>query len=230
MRDDLDVIVPVFDEEATVEELVRRLAAACPGARLIFVDNASTDRTAAILARLPEVTLVRHERNLGYGRSLATGLAAGKNERVVMIDGDLEYLPEDVPRLARALDSARAVYGSRFLARAGDASHGAAVWSLGNRLVTAAFNLSFGQRLTDLYTGIRGVRREALPPRPLTSSGFEFVLEFAAVLARAGIRIAEVPVGYTPRRAGHSKMRHAREAAKFAYHLVRLRLERTGVA
>src|SRR5262249_54495774 len=160
---------------ATVEELVHRLAAACPGARLIFVDNASTDRTAEILSRMPDVTLVRHERNLGYGRSLATGLETATAEQIVMIDGDLEYLPEDVPRLATALGPAAAVYGSRFLGRAGNAPDGTALWSWGNRLVTHAFNLSFGQQLTDLYTGIRAVRRAALPRHAFTLSGFEFV-------------------------------------------------------
>jgi dolichol-phosphate mannosyltransferase len=217
----LDVVVPVYNEEAAVEELVARLRAACPGARLIVVDNASTDRTAALLAAMPDVQLVRHAENLGYGRSLADGIAAGTGTRIVMIDGDLEYLPEDVPALDRALASAPVVYGSRFLR---PVAGGSTVWSLGNRLVTLSFNLLFRQHLTDLYTGIRGVRRAALPAGGLHSPGFEFVLELAAALARAGARIAEVPVGYAERRGGRSKMRHVRELAKFAVRLVALRL------
>jgi glycosyltransferase involved in cell wall biosynthesis len=213
-----------MNEEATVEELVARLATACPDARLVFVDNASSDGTATLLARMAGVTLLRHPRNLGYGRSLATGLAATTGDRVVMLDGDLEYLPEDVPRLAAALDDVPAVWGSRFLAPDGGMARSAA-WSVGNRLVTRAFNLLFDQRLTDLYTGIRGVRRSALPRVPLRRPGFEFVLELAVVLTRAGIPIAELPIGYTPRRTGKSKMRHAREVAKFVFHLARLRLQ-----
>jgi glycosyltransferase involved in cell wall biosynthesis len=217
----LDVVVPVYNEEAAVTELVARLRAAVPGARLILVDNASSDGTVALVAAMPEVHLVRHRENLGYGRSLADGIAAGSGERIVMIDADLEYLPEDIPALDRALAAAPAVWGSRFL-RPG--ARGSAVWSLGNGLVTRAFNLLFGQGLTDLYTGIRGVRRAALPADGLRSPGFEFVLELAAALARAGVRIVEVPVGYAERRGGRSKMRHVRELLKFAVCLVALRL------
>ena len=224
MPDAPDVVVPVYNEEATVEDLVARLLRACPGGRLLFVDNASTDRTADILARLPAVTLIRHARNLGYGSSIADGIQAGTGERIVMIDGDLEYLPEDVPRLLRALDTAPAVYGSRFLGTHADRQSASAFRSLGNRIVTEVFNLLFGQHLTDLYTGLRAVRRSALPAGGLHSPGFEVVLELAALLARAGIAIHEVPVGYVPRRTGRSKMRHARETLKFVYHVARLRL------
>jgi glycosyltransferase involved in cell wall biosynthesis len=220
----LDVVVPVYNEEDAVAELVERLRRACPDARVIVVDNASTDRTAALLAAMPGVDVVRHDVNLGYGRSLADGIAAGRGERIVMLDGDLEYAPEDVPALDRALRTSPAVYGSRFLGRAQPVPGAPLVWAMGNRVVTACFNLLFGQRLTDLYTGIRGVRREALPPDGFESPGFEFVLELAAMLARRGARIAEVPVGYRPRRSGRSKMRHVRELAKYFVRLFAFRL------
>src|SRR5438477_1226865 len=206
MPDAPDVVVPVYNEEGAVEELVARLVRACPEARLVFVDNASTDRTPDILARLPAVTLIRHARNLGYGRSIADGIRAGTGERIVMIDSDLEYLPEDVPRLAHALGTMPAVYGSRFLGTHADRRAASAFRSLGNRVVTEAFNLLFAQHLTDLYTGLRAVRRSALPPGGLRSPGFEIVVEIAALLARAGIPIHEVPIGYVPRRTGRSKM------------------------
>jgi len=130
-----------------------------------------------------------------------------------MIDADLEYLPEDVPALDRALASADAVFGSRFLA-AGERPR-SAVWSLGNRTVTGVFNLLFAQRLTDLYTGLRGVRRAALPAGGVRRAGFDVVIEIAAALARRGSRLVEVPIGYVPRTRGRSKMRHGREAARF---------------
>jgi glycosyltransferase involved in cell wall biosynthesis len=224
MPDAPDVVVPVYNEEGAVEELVARLVRACPQARLLFVDNASTDRTPDILARHPAVTLIRHAANLGYGRSIVDGIRAGTGERIVMIDGDLEYLPEDVPRLTAALDTAPAVYGSRFLGAHADRQSASAFRSLGNRVVTEVFNLLFAQHLTDLYTGLRAVRRSALPAGGLHRPGFELVLEIAALLARAGISIHEIPIGYVPRRTGRSKMRHARETLKFVYHVVRLRL------
>jgi len=211
----VDVVVPIYNEEETVPELLRRLRAACPGARLIFVDNASTDGTAARLAAEPDVLLVRHERNLGYGRSLVDGIRAGDREKVVMIDADLEYLPEDIPAIARALDREVAVYGSRFLGP--DARAMSRLRRFGNRVASALFDVLFGQRLTDVYTGIRGFRRESLECDRYERDGFDFIVELSATAARRGVRIAEVPAGYRPRTTGTSQMKHAREFARFVY-------------
>jgi glycosyltransferase involved in cell wall biosynthesis len=194
---------------------------------LVFVDNGSTDGTLALVegwcATDPHIRLVKHARNLGYGRSLLDGFAASDGTHVVMIDADLEYWPEDVPAIVRALDGAPAVYGSRFLVPTHDAATMPVFRRVGNRLVTTLFNVLFAQRLTDLYTGIRGVRRDAIPAG-LACDGFELVLELAARLAQAGARIAEVPAGYTPRSTGQSKMRHIPELLRFARRVVALRL------
>ena len=224
MSSNIDIVVPIFNEEATVAELLERLRQSCPEARLIFVDNASTDSTRDLLRRHGVVDLVCHETNLGYGRSLLDGMRHGSGEHVVIIDADLEYLPEDVPSLVAGLGAAGAVYGSRFLS--GRESPPAMQWyrSLGNGLVTKLFNLLFRQGLTDLYTGVRAFRREVLPLDELESAGFEFVLELSARLVHAGVSIGEVPVGYRPRATGHSKMRHIPEFLKFARRLVALRI------
>jgi len=221
----LDIVVPVYNEEGTVGELIDRVRSACPAAAVIVVDNASTDATVDVVRTRDGVRLVRHDRNLGYGASLRHGIEAGTGERVVMIDADLEYFPEDIPALDAALAGADAVYGSRFLG----GTHGArsALWSLGNRTVTALFNVLFRQRLTDLYTGLRGIRRAALPAGALGATGFAAVLEIAALVARRGGRIVEVPIRYAPRAAGRSKMRHARELVRFVALLVRLRARAT---
>ena len=223
MAESVDVVIPIFDEVATVSELHRRLVAACPDARLIFVDNGSTDGTLDVVEGLDRTTLVRHDSNLGYGQSLLDGIAAGSGQAIVMIDADLEYHPEDVPKLLAALSKSPAVYGSRFLEKpAGPVMPLAR--RLGNGVVTGLFNALFHQELTDLYTGLRAVRRDRIPLPDLRSPGFELVLELAARLAQAGVAIAEVPVGYTPRSQGRSKMRHIPEFVKFARHLVELRL------
>ena len=215
-----DVVIPVYNEEETVPELLERLRAACPGATLIFVDNASTDGTPALLEAQPDVRLVRHARNEGYGRSLVDGIRAGHGAYVVMIDADLEYRPEDVPAVAEALERFDAVYGSRFLGRGlGDPDM---PWrrSRGNWTVTRLFNLLYGQRLTDVYTGIRGYRRAVLDPDAYTRPGFDFILELSALVALRGARFGEVPVEYHLRSAGASKMRHLREFVKFLYWVV----------
>jgi glycosyltransferase involved in cell wall biosynthesis len=220
----VDVIIPVFNEEATVGPLVERLRRACPGASLVFVDNGSTDRTLEILGALADVRVLRHQSNLGYGRSLRDGIEESDGDVIIMIDADLEYHPEDVPALVAALETAPAVYGSRLLEGAEGLRTMPPTRRIGNRVVTGLFNLLFGERLTDLYTGIRGVRRDALPWRDLRSDGFELVLEIAARLAESGAVIVEVPVRYTPRTAGVSKMKHVREFLRFALHLVEFRI------
>jgi glycosyltransferase involved in cell wall biosynthesis len=220
----VDIVVPIYNEEMHLAELLRRLRAACPGARLIFVDNASTDGTREMLAAQPDVTLVRHADNLGYGQSLVDGVRAGTGEKVLMIDGDLEYLPEDLPALVRALDREDAVYGSRILGpNRGDMG---LLRRTGNRFLTAIFDLLFRQRLTDIYTGIRGFRREVLEPDAYRRPGFDFILELSAVTARRGTRIAELPAGYRPRSHGVSEMNHLREFVKFLYWVVHHRLRR----
>ncbi|HVU05863.1 MAG TPA: glycosyltransferase family 2 protein [Polyangiaceae bacterium] len=217
----VDVVIPVFNEVHTVKELAARLARAVPGATLVFVDNGSTDGTLDAIGDISHARLVRHSENLGYGRSILDGIAAGSGELVVMIDADLEYHPEDVPLLLAALETTAAVYGSRFLGKRGGPAVMPRTREAGNRIVSGLFNVLFSQRLTDLYTGLRAVRRNALPP--LESPGFELVLELAARLSGDGVRIAEVPIGYTPRTLGRSKMRHVPEFLKFCARLVELR-------
>ncbi|NNL65847.1 MAG: glycosyltransferase family 2 protein [Myxococcales bacterium] len=223
--DRVDVVVPVYNEAATVPALLDRLRAACPGAALIFVDNGSTDATCELLEAAADVTLVRHASNLGYGRSLRDGIAAGRRPFVVQIDADLEYRPEDVPAVVAELARFEAVYGSRFLGRPGPMAGMSATRRLGNRVVTGLFDLLYGQDLSDLYTGLRAFRRDALTA-PCRCEGFEYVFEVAARLVRGGGRIGEVAIGYDARETGASKMRHVPEFLKFAYWLVRLRLER----
>jgi glycosyltransferase involved in cell wall biosynthesis len=220
----VDVVVPIFNEEANVPDLLRRLRAACPDARLIFVDNASTDRTCELLAAEPDVTLVRHDRNLGYGQSLVDGVRAGSGDKIVMIDADLEYLPEDVPAVVAALDRYDAVYGSRILGPDRGDMGAPRYW--GNRFLTTLFNGLFGQRMTDIYTGIRGFRRAVLDPDTYRRMGFDYILELTAVTARRGGRIGEVPCGYHPRTRGVSEMNHLREFTKFLYLVVYHRLTR----
>ncbi len=223
--DDTEIVVPIYNEAATVDALIERLQRACPGSRVVFVDNASTDGTLERLAAHPEVDVVRHPRNLGYGRSIRDGIAACRRTNVVVIDADLEYQPEDVPAVVAALATSPVVHGSRFLGPdAARAMRGTR--RLGNGLVTALFNVLFGQRLTDLYTGVRGYRRADVPLDRLTRDGFEFVLEASARFALAGVRIVEVPVRYVVRTTGRSKMRHVREFAKFAWCLTILRVRR----
>ncbi len=203
-------MVPILNEAGCVDELIDRLALACPRACLIFVDNGSTDGTLDRL-RARGVETIRHVRNEGYGKSLRDGIAHGKGRAIVTIDADLEYPPESIPALLDALQTNPVVYGSRFCG--GRKPEMRAIRMFGNRFLTGIFNVVCRQRLTDLYTGIKAFRRDAVDGRQFQESGFTFVVEFAAHVSRS-CRIAEVPVEYRARSKGRSKMRHVAEALR----------------
>jgi glycosyltransferase involved in cell wall biosynthesis len=216
--EDVDIVVPILNEASSVDELIDRLGRACPGARIIFVDNGSRDGTLEKLeARGAEV--IRHRRNEGYGKSLRDGIEAGRRPVVLTIDADLEYPPETAPRLLEALETCPVAYGSRFIPTPPPMS---VARRLGNRAITGLFNLVCDQRITDLYTGIKAFRRDAIGGRAFQEPGFAFVVEFA-IRASQVCRIADVPVEYRPRVKGRSKMRHVAEGFRAAVALWKYR-------
>lgn len=218
----VDVVVPVLNEVEMLPRFLDRTKALGLPLNLIFVDNGSTDGTVEFLNARSDLTLICHGQNLGYGRSLIDGLLRSAADRVIIIDADCEYPPEAVPPLLVRLETAPVVYGSRFLSgQRVDMSY-SRKW--GNKILTGIFNLLYRQHLTDLYTGMKAIRREALQGLNLKQSGFEHVVELAACLVRRGYHIAEIPVAYTPRQTGRSKMRHLNETLKGLVLMLRFRL------
>jgi glycosyltransferase involved in cell wall biosynthesis len=215
----IDVIVPVRDEEEVLEHFHARVCAIDLPLHLVYVDNASTDRTPAILRSFQGVTVIQHERDEGYGGSILDGFARSTADAIVVIDADCEYPPESIPALVAALAEHEVVYTSRFLG--GRPAGMPGFRRFGNRFLTGVFNLLFRQRLTDLYTGCKALRRPVLEGLELERRGFEHVLELAVRLSRRGVRIAEVPIEYTPRSTGRSKMSHLSETVKLCALLVR---------
>jgi glycosyltransferase involved in cell wall biosynthesis len=214
---DVDIVVPILNEARCVDELIDRLERACPGAQLIFVDNGSTDGTLEHLETRP-VRVIRHAHNEGYGKSLRDGIDAGSRPVIVNIDADLEYPPETIPRLLRELDRSPIVYGSRFLLPPAMSF----ARRFGNQLLTAVFNAVCGQRISDLYTGIKAFRREVVAGHRFSEPGFCFVVEFAVHGARQ-CQIAEAPTEYRPRASGRSKMQHYAEGFRALAALARYR-------
>ena len=220
-----DVVIPVLEEEETLPELLERLRALPIPVRPIFVDNGSTDGTLPLLRAQSDVLLIEHGENLGYGASLKDGMAAAESEFVVIIDADLEFPPEEIPRIVGLLRAgADVVYASRFLRRQ---EKRVMPWFriVGNRMVSVLFNVLYRQRVTDLYTGFKGLRTADVAHLRLGRDGFEHVVELAARLARNGARIVEVPMTYQLRRSGRSKMRHVSELAKFLWLVFRYRFD-----
>ena len=204
----LSVLIPVYNERFTVEELVEAVCAAKlqEGVRkeIVIVDDASTDGTEELLADLAaersDIMLLRHEENRGKGAAVRTGISHTTGDYIVIQDADLEYDPDDYFRLlAPLLDgSADAVYGSRFMPH--DRKRALYFWhSLGNRFLTFFSNMFTNLDLTDMETCFKMVRGSILRSIPIRSDRFGFEPEITAKLAKRGCRIYEVPISYNGR-------------------------------
>ena len=197
----LTVVMPVYNELATVEEVVRRVLALPLRVQLVVVDDCSTDGTGDLLARLRnelDFTLLRQPMNQGKGAALRLGFAHVAGDLVVIQDADLEYSPEELPGLIELICDGRAdvVYGSRFLGR-----HRVFLFThyLGNRLLTTLTNVLYNTMLTDMETCYKVMRAEVLRSMTLQSNGFGIEPELTAKIFKRRLRVYEVPISYDGR-------------------------------
>jgi glycosyltransferase involved in cell wall biosynthesis len=205
----LSVLIPVFNERATVERLLERVRASPLRLEVIVVDDGSTDGTRELLPDLQERglidTLVLHPENRGKGAALRTGLERATGDVVVVQDADLEYDPAEYPVLVEPIlrGQADAVYGSRFLSGPHRVLY---FWhSVGNRVLTLMSNVFTDLNLTDMETCYKVIRRDLLQSFPLRSNRFGFEPEVTARLAQSGARIYEVPISYHGRSYAEGK-------------------------
>ena len=198
----LSLVMPVFNEEATVAFSVERVLQQPFVYELIIVNDASKDGTAAVLATLsdPRIKVLEHAVNQGKGAALRTGFAAATGWYVGVQDADLEYDPADLAKLIKPLQSGLAdvVYGSRFLT--GDAHRVLYFWhSLGNKFLTLMSNATTNLNLTDMETCYKVFKRELIQGITIEEDRFGFEPEITVKVARSGARIYEVGVSYAGR-------------------------------
>lgn len=204
-RPRVSIIVPAFNEEATIREALERVLAVPVSKEVLVVDDASTDRTAEIAESFgPPVRVLRQAVNQGKGSAIRLALEEAQGEIVAIQDADLEYFPEDLPSLLEPFrdPSVQVVYGTRF--RPGRPRMRLANY-IANRILAAATNLLFGASITDEATCYKLFRRELLQSFGLKCRRFEFCPEVTARTLRRGIRIVEVPIRYQPRTAEEGK-------------------------
>ena len=197
----LSVVMPVYNEVASVAQIIDVVLAQRPVAELIIVDDCSTDGTADVLSaiakREPRIKLHRHAKNAGKGAALRTGIALATQEIVLIQDADLEYDPEEYHRLLAPILSGKAdvVYGSRFL---GSGSHRVLYFwhSLGNRFLTTLSNMMTDLNLTDMETCYKVFKREVIQDIQIEEDRFGFEPEITAKVSRRRVRIYEVAISY----------------------------------
>jgi glycosyltransferase involved in cell wall biosynthesis len=204
----LSVIVPVFDERNTVVEIVRRMRAVDLPVDLevVIVDDGSTDGTRDVLRQLADSTVrvITHDANRGKGSAIRSGLAQVTGDLVLVQDADLEYDPEDWPKLLTPIlrGKARVVYGSRFT---GERRNMLFLHWVGNRFLSLVTNVLYNTTLSDMETCYKLFDRSLLDGITLRAQRFEFEPEVTAKILRRGIRIYEVPISYTGREFDEGK-------------------------
>jgi glycosyltransferase involved in cell wall biosynthesis len=212
----LSVVIPVYNEEATAEEILGRvLAVELPAGmerEVVMVNDASTDGTAEVLTRLESehggngVRVLTHPENRGKGAALATGFRAVTGDVVLIQDADLEYDPDEYPKLLEPILTGRAdvVYGSRFM---GSQAHRVLYFwhSVGNRFLTLLSNAFTNINLTDMETCYKVFRREVLEGLEIEESRFGFEPEITAKFAARRWRIYEVGISYHGRTYAEGK-------------------------
>ena len=203
----VSVVIPVYNEEATVQRVVARVLEGGRASEVVVVDDGSTDGTLARVEAVkdPRLKVLRHERNRGKGAALRSGFAAATGDVLVVQDADLEYDPSDYPVLLAPILEGRAdaVYGSRFLGAPHRVLH---FWhQAGNRFLTLLSNVITDLNLTDMETGAKAFRAETVRAMHLRQDRFGFEPEITAKLARAGARVWETPVTYAGRTYAEGK-------------------------
>ncbi len=226
--------MPVYNEQATLRDIVAAVLAAPLRKELILIDDGSKDDSRAILQQLAqqhaEIRVLAHTQNRGKGAALRTGFEAARGDVVVVQDADLEYDPADYPRLLAPIlrGEADVVYGSRYLVDASDPHRPRDHFYhyLGNRLLTFVSNLFTGLNLTDMETCYKCFRREVLRDVVIASRRFTVEPEFTAKIARLPVRIHEVPIRYRGRKYSEGKKIGWRDGIAALWAIVRYHFAR----
>ena len=222
----LSVIIPIYNEINTLEEIISRVQKTNLADEIVLVDDGSIDGTREIVEKYKNkngFVVVMHEKNQGKGAAVRSGFEVAKGEIFLIQDADLEYDPREYPNLLKPLEEGLSdvVYGSRFL---GASRRVAMFWHMiANKMLTLFTNILYDTILTDMETGYKVFKREVVDDMPLHSKRFEFEPEFTAKILKRKYRIFEVPITFNPRDYSDGKKIGLSDAFEAIWALIKYR-------
>ncbi len=222
----LSVLIPVYNEKNTIDEILQRVLETGRAFEIIVVDDGSKDGTRELLEKYknhPVIKVVLHERNGGKGAALRTAIQTATGDVMLIQDADLEYDPIEYENLLKPIlaNKADVVYGSRFLG----APHRAILfWNMvANKLLTMMTNILYNTILSDMETGYKVFRREVVADMKLRANRFDFEPEFTAKILKKGVRVFDVPITFNPREYSEGKKIGIWDAFEAVWALIKYR-------
>ena len=220
------IIIPVYNEVKTIQEIIRRVQATGLVDEILAVDDGSIDGSREVLEKLSkdgQVKVIFHDHNQGKGKAVRTGIQNASGDLILIQDADLEYDPREYPNLLRPIQEgiADVVYGSRFL---GAGRRPVLFWNMvANKILSLVTNILYNNILTDMETGYKLFRRQVVQDMPLHAHGFEFEPEFTAKILKRKVRLYEVPIAFNPRDYSEGKKIKMKDAFIAMWTLIKYR-------
>lgn len=220
----VSIIIPVYNEEKTVAQIVKRVQKLPFEKEIIIIDDGSVDKTGEKLKKLKgeEIVLCSHPKNKGKGAAIRTGLKRATGKVIIIQDADLEYSPEELPILIEPIldGEADVVYGSRFI----NTKHPFSLLYLGNRLLTYITSLLFLTKITDMEACHKVFRAQVLDGIKIRSDRFDFEPEITAKILKRKVRFLELPISYKGRTYKEGKKLTWKDGIRALISLIRYRL------